>query len=130
MLATIDGIFEARLTGETKGLSDFISDNATFRYAGENTMMDAFKTAGPVNLIDAVAGLNDLIALHRYDCVTALAEEGRMASLWNIEVSFPGREKFETQIFNLWTFDPDGKVSDLIEFLDTAKLASETSALA
>jgi ketosteroid isomerase-like protein len=130
MLSRIEAIYAARIRGDAVGLTDVIAEDASFRFAGETPMAQAFDAAGPVKLIDAVTGLNQLVTMHRHEIVTALAEGNRLAVLSTVEVSLGERAPFETQLYDLWTFDDDGKVSDGVEFIDTAKLASETRALA
>ena len=44
-------------------------------------------------------------------------------------VQFYDRAPFDTEIFNLWSFDEAGKVENLTEFVDTAKLVGEVQML-
>lgn len=118
MLETIDAVYQIRIAGLTDPMREYLAEGATFRLAGEGQ-------AGDVAFLDAMGGLNASIAMHRVDRQTAVAEGNRCAVHAVIEVQFDGGEPFDTEVFNLWTFDEAGKVTTLIEFVDTARLAHE-----
>lgn len=130
MRATIETIYKARVAGDVDAMQMHMAEGATFRFAGESAMKAGFGTEGAIPFRDAVKGLNDGISMNRIENQTMLADGNRVAAIWDCDVQFPGREAFATQIFNLWTFDEDGFVTDLTEFVDTAKLESETQAVA
>jgi ketosteroid isomerase-like protein len=67
--------------------------------------------------------------MHRIERKDAVVDGNQVAARWVAHVQFPGREPFDTELFNLWSFDEDGRVTKLREFCDTAKLASEVEAL-
>jgi ketosteroid isomerase-like protein len=118
MLATIDALYEIRIVGLTDPMTEYVAEGATFRLAGEGQ-------AGEVAFLEAMGGLNASITMHRVDRQTAVAEANRCAIHAVVEVQFRGGERFETELFNLWAFDEAGKVTSLVEFVDTAKLAHE-----
>ena len=50
-------------------------------------------------------------------------------SIWRATVSFAGRPGFETLLYDLFTFDDDGRIRSLLQFADTAQVVSEMRAL-
>ncbi|WP_340588498.1 nuclear transport factor 2 family protein [Erythrobacter alti] len=130
MLEKIDAIYDARVRGDVPGMCACMAEGATFRFAGESAMEDGFRAQDAIAFTEAVRALDNGIAMTRVDRQNALAEGNQLAGLWKCTVQFPGREAFTTEIFNLWSFDDDGQITDLTEFVDTAKLKSEMAAVA
>ena len=54
-----------------------------------------------------------------------MAEDNRVAILWNTTLVAPGGAPFATQMFDLWEFNDDGRICCGTQFLDTAKLVQE-----
>ncbi len=69
--------------------------------------------------------LYETIEIRSLERVQAVAEDNRVAILWNTMLVTPGGEPFETQMFDLWEFDPSGRICKGTQFLDTAKLVAE-----
>lgn len=128
MLGAIDALYAIRTRGETEPMAEHLAEGATFRLAGEGQMA-AFGTGDTVDLLTAMRTFNSSIAMRHVNRITALAEGNRCAVLLKATVQFYDREPFETEIFNLWSFDEAGKVASLTEFVDTARLASEVQML-
>lgn len=128
MLATIEALYQERIAGLTDTMATHLAEGASFRMAGEG-QMDHFGSDGPVGFLDALRTLNGAIAMTRVSIVEAVAEGKSCAVRLLAEVGFGDRAPFETEIFNLWTFDEAGKVTSLTEFVDTAKLVGEVQAL-
>lgn len=128
MLATIDALYQERIAGLTDTMAMHLADGATFRMAGEG-QMNAFGADGPVGFLDALRTLNGAITMTRVTIVEAVAEGNRCAVRLTADVGLGDRVPFETEIFNLWSFDEAGKVTSLTEFVDTAKLVSEVQML-
>lgn len=129
MMKTITAIYDARVKGDVPSMQALMAEDATFRFAGEEAMRDGFEAQGAIPFAEAVQGLDKGIRMISVENVTTLVEGNRVAAIWNCEVQFSGREAFATEIYNLWTFAEDGKIKDLTEFVDTAKLASEVAAV-
>lgn len=129
MLATIDTLYRARMAGDTEAMVPLVAEGATFRFTGESPMQAAFGADGAMDLLAAMGSLNGGIAMHSVTRKDAVVEGNQVAARWLANVQFPGREAFDTELCNLWTFDEDGKVAKLREFCDTAKLASEVAAV-
>ncbi|MBO9602101.1 MAG: hypothetical protein J7496_06295 [Novosphingobium sp.] len=129
MLATIDAIYAERIAGLTDTMAAHLAPGATLYMAGEGQMAAAFGAPGPADFLAALATLNTAIAMKQVTRLTALAEGRRCAVLLRATVQFYDRPPFETEIFNLWSFDEAGKVESLTEFVDTAKLVGEVQML-
>ena len=128
MLATIDALYQERIAGLTDTMATHLAEGATFRMAGEG-QMDVFGSDGAVGFLDALRTLNGGISMTKVTIVEAVAEGNRCVVCLTADVGFGDRAPFETEIFNLWSFDEAGKVTSLTEFVDTAKLVSEVQML-
>ena len=129
MLATIDALYAERIAGRTGTMATHLAPGATYRMAGEGQMQAAFGSDGPADFLTAMTIFNQAIAMRRITRIAALAEGNRLAMQFTAEVQFQHLAPFETEIFNLWSFDEAGKVTDLVEFVDTARLVGEVQLL-
>lgn len=119
MLAAIDAIYRARMTRNCDGLDRFVDPDATFEFAGENEAAGGLPAKG--SLMDAVCELNDGIAMHAMERIDAVVEGNKVANLVRVHVQFGKGKPFDTLLFTLWTFGPDGRICDCREFVDTAR---------
>ena len=129
VLAIIDSAYEARMTNDREALKTFWAEGAEFDFAGETGLLEAFLgRAGPAPGQEAVESIMELVTMTAIERVQAVVEETRAAILSRAWVSFAGRAPFETLIYDLWELDDQGKVTALLQFTDTAKIASEMQA--
>ena len=75
--------------------------------------------------MQAAQELFQKIEIRSLERVQAVAEGDRVAILWNTTLAAPGGAPFETQMFDLWEFNDDGRICCGTQFLDTAKLVQE-----
>ena len=123
MLATMDEAIAARARGDKEAMRGFLAPGATFRIAGESDR-DALLPAGPALAREVLDGLVDLVRFHEVERLDTIVEGNRAAVRWRIDVSIGGGPVTTTEVFDLWTFDGEGRVTDLLQFIDTALLAS------
>lgn len=122
ILAAIDEAYAARTRGDKEALARFWAPDATFRLAGEGSLLDPLPkgaaAAGP-----AVGELIDLIRFHDYRRLEAVVEGSRAALRWRISCSIDGGPVETTEISEFWEFDEEGRATSLLQFVDTALLA-------
>jgi ketosteroid isomerase-like protein len=130
VLATIDRGYAARMRADLEEIATMWAPDARFEVAGEHTLMEQFPAAGRNEAHPAASSLIELVHMTSVERVDAVVEGLRAAVLWRARVSFAGRPEFETMLYDFWELNEDGKVVSLVQFADTAKIASEMSALA
>ena len=122
MLETVDGGLAARARGDKEAMRAFLAPGATFRSAGDRYSFGAVP-AGPAAARDVLGELVDLIRFHHYERLDTIIEGRRAAIRWRIDFSIGGGPVASTEVFDLWTFDEEGRIADLLQFVDTALLA-------
>ena len=118
ILATIDGAYAARMRGDKQAVAQYWEPEATYRLAGEASMMPAVPV-GPGDAMKAVDALIDLFEFHALERVDAIVEGHSAAVHWRARVS-AGGQHFDAELFDLWQFSERGKVVSLLQFTDTA----------
>jgi ketosteroid isomerase-like protein len=122
ILATLDGGLAARARGDKEAMAAFLAPGATFRIAGDRS---AFKSVpgGPTLARDVLGELVDLIHFHDHERLDTIIDGNRAAVRWRIDFSIAGGPVATTEVFDLWTFDEQARIADLVQFVDTALLA-------
>jgi ketosteroid isomerase-like protein len=130
VLTIIDAAYAARMRGDPAEVGQIWAAGATFELAGEKSLLAAFPAAGPgaaQPTVEAIMALVKFTAVERLD---AVVEGRRAAVLSRVTMRFGGLEPFATLVYDLWELDEDGTVRALLQFSDTAKVASEMARLA
>jgi ketosteroid isomerase-like protein len=131
VLAVIDKAYTARQANDGEAMSHVWAEGATFEIAGETSLIAGFPGAsGPEDSQPAIEALMRFVAMSNVKPIQTVVEGVKAAVLSSATVSFGGRAPFETLLYDLWELDDAGKVRSLIQFVDTAQLASEMRALA
>ena len=119
ILATVDAALAARTRGDE--VAHFFAPRASFRIAGEPTLYGDFP-AGPGEAVPTVAELMQRVAFDSCDRIDAIVEGNRAACRWRIRFSIDGGPAATTEVCDLWTFDEEGRIADLVQFVDSALL--------
>ena len=130
LLMIIDAAYGARASGNPAELEGFWAPGATFELAGDNGLLADFPADGCGPGHQSVAALMELVEFKAFERIDAVVEGRRAAVLWHAVVSFAGREPFGTMLCDLFEVDAEGKVSSVLQFVDTARIAAEMRALA
>lgn len=125
MLAKVEAAYAARRSGDFAALEGVVCPDAQFSYGGEQAFIAAVPASGAGNIQQAARELFETIEIRELERVAEVAEENRVAILWNTTLATPGGEPFATQMFDLWEFDDSGRICRGTQFLDTAKLIAE-----
>lgn len=121
ILATLDGGLAARARGDKEAMAAFLAPGATFRIAGDRGAFGLLQ-AGPAQARDVLGELVDLIRFHDYERLDTVVEGDRAAVRWRIDFSIAGGPVATTEILDLWRFDEEARIVDLVQFVDTALL--------
>jgi ketosteroid isomerase-like protein len=121
MLGKVEAAYQARRTGNFDALQEIVADDASFSYAGEESLLAGMPGTGGVSVHEAARQLFESIELHSLVRVDAVAESNRVAILWKATFAIPGGKPFDSLMFDLWEFDDSGKISKGTQFVDTAK---------
>lgn len=122
ILETIDAALAARTREDKEEVARYLAPGARFRIAGDPAQYPGFPV-GPADAGEAVAELIDRVRFHNLERLDAVVEGNRAACRWRIDVSLGDGPVVPTEVCDLWTFDEDGRITDLVQFVDTALLA-------
>ena len=125
MLAKVEAAYEARRTGDFAALEAVASPNAVFAYGGEQNIPAWIPGLHSGSVRRAAEELYETIEIRKLEQVQVVAEDNRIAILWNATLVAPGSEPFDTQMFDLWEFDETGRICKGTQFLDTAQIVRE-----
>ncbi len=121
VLRRIDDLYATRARGDKEALKAFWAPDSTFRLAGDSSFVAPFPS-GP----DAVASVDriiDLVTFHSFERVDAVVDGHKAAVLWRVRLSVRDGEPVTTELYDLWTFDDEGRATSVLQFCDTALLA-------
>ena len=122
MLETIDAALAARTRGDMEEVGRYLAPDARFRIAGDSSRYPDFP-AGPGDMHETVRSLIERVRFHRCERLDAIVEGNRAACRWMIDFSIDGGPEGRTEVCDLWTFDEEGLVTELVQFVDTGLLA-------
>lgn len=116
MVQTIDAAYAARQRGDVAAIAAMLSPGATFRMVGVS--------AGPEDAATAIEQLIDQFHFAELERLDALVDGDRVAARVRISASTGGGRHVESELFDLWRFDADGKIVELVEFADTGLIGT------
>jgi hypothetical protein len=119
ILEIVDSALAARTRGEE--VAHFFAPGARFRIAGEPSLYGDFP-AGPGEAVPTVAGLMQRVRFDSCERIDAIVEGRRAACRWIIRFSIDRGPAATTEVCDLWTFDEEGRITELIQFVDSALL--------
>ena len=122
-LKIIDDAYDARRRGDKGALATYWASDAKYRLAGDGSLLAGM----PVKPTNAVQATNDLIDRFKFEKVERLDAlvDGNTASVhWRVTMVPPSGKSVTTELYDLWKFNPDGKIASLLQFGDTALLKS------
>lgn len=119
ILETVDAALAARTAGED--IAHFFAPGAKFRIAGEPSLYGDFP-AGPGDAVPTVAQLIRRVRFDSCERIDAVVEGNRAACRWIIHFSIDDSPMATTEVCDLWTFDEEGRISELVQFVDSALL--------
>ncbi len=127
MIDKVNVLYEGRRTGDTSGFAKVQAPDATFRFAGEASIVAQFPGHGSQDLDTVARDLFNTLTLHKKRTVTAVAEGNRLAAnfVLTLQNEYKNRAQFEQEVFDLWTFNDAGQIASGLQFQDTAKIIAE-----
>ena len=121
MLAKVEAAYHGRRTGDFSRFGEILAEDAAFTFAGDQALLAAMPGAGDVGAHQTARELFENLEMRSLERLDAVAEGNRVAIMWKTTLVPPDGEPFETQLFDLWQFDGDGKICRGTQFVDTAK---------
>jgi ketosteroid isomerase-like protein len=122
MLRTIDLLYARRVKGDKAGVAELLAPGATFRIAGDSLPIPGVPPGE--GLADRkIADLIDAFVFHEVKRLDALVEGHRVSVLSRARISPAGGEEITAELYDLWTFGPDGKIASGLQFGDAALIA-------
>ena len=120
MIDTMDRLYRARVAGDKDALAQVWAPGATYRMAGGATAMpDRMRGSGPAR--PATEQLIDTFVFHTAERLETVVEGDTAATRMRCEVTRKGSERHvETEIMDLWTFNSEGRVQSIVQYIDTA----------
>ncbi len=119
--ALIEHAYEARRMEDIEGLMGVFHPNGKFVLAGSKEHSASAGTAqGHQEFRTTLAGLVAAFQFLERDILSIVIEDERAAVHSRVKLRFVPKDKFATtDILDLWKFK-DGKIVELVEFVDTA----------
>lgn len=126
VLSIIDEAYACRVRGDKAAVAAFVAANATFRINGDASLMPNVATGGAA--MPTIGHLIDDFKFHEVERLDAIVEGDKAAVRWRIRLSYQDGEPVTTEACDLWTFGPDGKMTSLLQFVDTSLVAKLSAA--
>lgn len=121
MLTTIDLIYDRRVRGDKAGVAELLADGATFRIAGDVPIPGV--TPGEGLADRKIAQLIDSFVFHEFERLDTLVDGDRLAMRSRVRVSHAGGDAVTAELYDLWTFDSEGKIASGLQFADATLVA-------
>lgn len=77
---------------------------------------------GPEDAATAIGGLIDQFHFAELERLDALVDGDRVTACVRISAATGGGRYVESELLDIWRFDADGKVVELVEFADTGQM--------
>jgi ketosteroid isomerase-like protein len=123
VLKMLDEAYAAREAGDKARMRDYFSPGATMRIAGDEASLPGVNL-GPAEAVAAVEALIDGFKFDNAKRVDAVVEGDRAAVIWRMTVTGPNGKAAPMEICDFWTIGKDGKLAGLVQFCDTAMVAT------
>jgi ketosteroid isomerase-like protein len=125
MIETIHQAYDARDKSDIEGLMAAFHPNAVFELKGEKDIVEiAGAVQGHSNLRAAMTALIETFEFVKRDIVEAIVEGDRAAVRSRATIRFTPKDiVVTTDILDMFRFE-DGKITELVEFADTALIKS------
>lgn len=121
ILRVVDEAYAARARGDAAGAASYLAPGATFQLAGDASLLPQFPV-GPDDAGRSLGAIIDLVKFHSYERTEAVVEGHSAAVLTKATLSVGDLPPVTVDLFDLWKFDADGKVTAVTQFTDTARL--------
>jgi ketosteroid isomerase-like protein len=123
MLRTIDELYDWRVKGDKARIAALLAPEAQFRIAGDTLPIPGVPPGeGPAG--PKIAELIDGFVFHKVERLAAVVEGDKVAVLSRASISPAGSGvTIDAELYDLWTFGPDGKVVSGLQFGDAALIA-------
>jgi len=118
-VALIRNLYEARVRGDKAAVAAYWADNAHFEIAGHQSRAGDLSLKA-WNAMDAIEPLIDRFTFSDLEALETVVEGGKVMVVWRVTVTTEGKPPVSTRLCDLFTLGDDGKITSLIQFVDTA----------
>ena len=125
-LQTVTAIYDAFGRGDIPTIISLLDDEVTW----DGDWADNYAQRTPVNHFLPRRGFDGVIAffealydytIHEFEAHDYMANERKVVAQVTIELSTPSGGRLRDEELHLWTIGPDGRVTALRHYIDTAK---------
>ena len=127
MLAALDSIYEARVSGDKATLDAHWAEDGRYRMACDPALVPVFPsefTSGP----EAVSSLVEMFRFHQIERLDTVVDGTTAVTTLRAKLNYGAQPPVATEICDIWKFDEAGKVASLVQFGDTALIRQLMSA--
>ncbi|MEL6530655.1 MAG: nuclear transport factor 2 family protein [Pseudomonadota bacterium] len=124
-IAAIESVYKARATGDLSRFPDLFAPHAEFRFVGDGSIIMEFPGGRSNEPTEVATDLFEKLDLLDLRMESSTVEEERAAIHWRAVLRFKGGDPFEMELFDLWEFGADGKITKGCQFFDTARVQNE-----
>lgn len=125
MLAKIETLYKGRASGDLTLYPDALAPHAEFRFVGDGSVISTLPGGKSENPQEVATDLFNKLDMLDRRMESATVEENRAAVHWRVVMRFKGGDPFELELFDLWEFGEDGRITKGSQFFDTAKVMDE-----
>lgn len=123
--AALRRTYAARQANNVAELVAIFAPGARYRVAGDPTVLPGLDAFAKSTIEEAMAALCESFPAERYEPVSIVIEGNKAMTLSRGTFRFaPTGERFSLDIANAWTFDADGRATEVVDFIDTALVAA------
>ena len=125
MLAKIETLYRGRSNGDLSQFAEVLAPHAEFRFVGDGSVIMSLPGGRSEKPEEVAQDLFDKLDMLDRRMESATVEENRAAVHWRAVMRFKGGDPFEMELFDLWEFGEDGRITKGSQFFDTAKVMDE-----
>lgn len=118
-LQIVRDLYDARVKGNKEAVYSYWSDSADFEFVGDRSLLEA-ASLHKTSTQDTIGQLIDRFHFSNLELLDAVVEGSKVAARWKVTVAVEGKAPVCTQLFDLITFDDQGKIASFVQFADTA----------
>ena len=125
MLKAIETLYEGRRTGDLEKFSEVLAEGAEFRFVGDDSITSAFPGGTDSDPNEVAQKLFEQLDMIERERGASVVEGNQVAVQFKAVLCAKGGEPFEHEMFDLWEFNDEGKITRGSQFQDTAKIIHE-----
>jgi ketosteroid isomerase-like protein len=121
-VATVDALWAARVNNDIGGITAIFTEDFSLRIACDEAPFEILsgQDREPMTLLERLIAHFRFLSTKR---LTTVFEGNRLAVLWDMTLEAKGHDEIvQSQMLDLYEFDENGRISAMVQFVDTAKM--------